>query len=95
MLLFLQYSALSESAGFLRRLFQYGRPRVIPLLRELPGGACECPMEGATPPVACRLWERRAVRWRHVFRTLWPQSYRTEEASLTIVIQQSLISFTP
>lgn len=76
------YAEASEDLAFLRRLGNFSRGRLIPLLLRRRRAHVVSDVE---PAVRCRLSQRLAINWRHAFRILWPRSYRQEvEASANV-----------
>lgn len=66
------YAEVSEDLAFLRCLTNCSRRRLITILQPESQGVCVA----STPDIRCTLRQRVAVNWHHVFRTLWPATYK-------------------
>lgn len=55
------------------------RSRLLPTLMRADGNTYECSVvdNAEAPSVLCRMWQRRIIHWHHVFRVMWPQTYKS------------------
>ena len=74
----LMLTQLAEDAAFLRRMANFGRQHIIKALEPLPRKRWDVPAVAPVPGVSCRLFQRRIMPWRHVFKTTWPYVYNAD-----------------